>query len=119
WDEDANFSVTEGLRAPLLAGLLKKRRAEGDSGPLLLIAATSREADTLRRALASFVPGAITAEFPAWETLPHERLSPSAETVGRRTQALSLLRQHESEHPLILVASVRAALQPISPHAAE
>ena len=118
-DEDANFAVTEGLRAPLLAGLLKKRRAEGDTGPLLLIAATSREADSLRSALASLVPGAITAEFPAWETLPHERLSPSAETVGRRTQALSLLRGQDADHPLILVASVRAALQPISPHAAD
>ncbi|MCB1272902.1 MAG: transcription-repair coupling factor, partial [Leucobacter sp.] len=50
--------------------------------------------------------------------LPHERLSPSAETVGHRAQALRLLREHDDDRPLILVASVRAALQPISPHAA-
>ncbi|WP_449278217.1 transcription-repair coupling factor [Leucobacter sp. GX24907] len=117
-ESDAEFSAAEPLRAPLIAGLVRRRRENGDTGPLLLIAATSREADLLRSALASLMPEAITAEFPAWETLPHERLSPSAETVGRRSQALSLLRGHTGEVPLILVASVRAALQPVSPHAA-
>ncbi|PRI10633.1 transcription-repair coupling factor [Leucobacter massiliensis] len=118
--EDAEFSVAaEGLRAPLIAGLLRRRREAGDRGALLVVAATSREADALRTALASLMPEAETAEFPAWETLPHERLSPSAETVGRRAAALRLLREHDGSRPLVLVASVRAALQPVSPHAAQ
>ena len=75
---DAEFSVADGLRAPLIAGLIGRRRAAGDRGATLIIAATSREADALRQALASLLPTAQTAEFPAWETLPHERLSPSA-----------------------------------------
>ncbi|QZY52689.1 transcription-repair coupling factor [Leucobacter tenebrionis] len=120
---DAEFSVAEGLRAPLIAGLLRRRLEAGDRGALLVIAATSREADALRSALGSLVPEAVTAEFPAWETLPHERLSPSAETVGRRVAALRLLREHADDahgfRPLIMVASVRAALQPVSPHAAQ
>ena len=114
---DAEFSVSEGLRAPLIAGLVSRRRAAGDRGPLLIIAATSREADALRSSLASLLPDAVTTEFPAWETLPHERLSPSVETVGRRAAALRVLRDHGGDDPLIIVASVRAALQPISPHA--
>ncbi|MCW2287213.1 transcription-repair coupling factor [Leucobacter luti] len=125
-DTDAEFSVPEGLRAPLIAGLVRRRRAAGDRGALLLIAATSREADALRAALASLLPDAVTVEFPAWETLPHERLSPSAETVGRRAAALRLIREQAvaastSEAdlpPLVVVASVRAVLQPVSPHAA-
>ncbi|MGJ0202886.1 transcription-repair coupling factor [Leucobacter sp. gxy201] len=116
--QDADFSVTEGLRAPLVAGLLRRLRGGGDRGALLLIAATSREADALRTAIASILPKADTVEFPAWETLPHERLSPSPETVGRRAQALRMLREHTGERMLVVVASVRAALQPISPHAA-
>ncbi|UOR02705.1 transcription-repair coupling factor [Leucobacter allii] len=121
---DAEFSAAEGLRAPLVAGLLRRRREAGDRGALLVIAATSREADALRSALASLLPEAVTAEFPAWETLPHERLSPSAETVGRRAATLRLLREHGRDAaseapPLVVVASVRAALQPVSPHAAE
>ncbi|WP_420813276.1 transcription-repair coupling factor [Leucobacter triazinivorans] len=107
------------MRAPLIAGLVRRRREAGDRGALLVIAATSREADALRSALGSLLPEAQTAEFPAWETLPHERLSPSAETVGRRAAALRVLREHDGSRPMILVASVRAALQPVSPHAAQ
>ena len=120
---DAEYAVPDGLRAPLIAGLLRRRWESGDRGALLVVAATSREADALRSAIASLVPHAVTAEFPAWETLPHERLSPSAETVGRRAAALRLLRDHaragDDARPLVLLASVRAVLQPVSPHAAE
>lgn len=115
---DAEFSVNDALRPALIAGLVRRRRERGVTGPLLVIAPTSREADALRAALASYLPDAITAEFPAWETLPHERLSPSAETVGRRAEALHTLRSADGARPCILVASVRAALQPVSPHAA-
>ncbi|MBC9926059.1 MULTISPECIES: transcription-repair coupling factor [unclassified Leucobacter] len=116
---DADFSVDEGLRAPLIAGLIGRRRLAGDTGPLLVVAATSREADALREALGSILPDAATVEFPAWETLPHERLSPSAETVGRRSAALRMLREHDgTAAPLLMVASVRAVLQPVSPQVA-
>ena len=83
---------------------------------LLAITATSRESEGLAGALAC-VTDAEIVEFPAWETLPHERLSPSAETVGRRIDALRKLRAWQAEPPersLIIVASVRAALQPLA-----
>lgn len=125
-DESVDFAAAEALRPALIAGLVRRRMQRGSRGSLLLIAATSREADALKTAIASLVPEAITVEFPAWETLPHERLSPSAETVGRRAVALRLLReavtapagQSAPRRPLVLVASVRSALQPVSPHAA-
>lgn len=114
---DAHFSVVEPARAVLLASLLDARRQSlGHDSPLLVIAATSREAEALRHELASLVPEAVSLEFPAWETLPHERLSPSAETVGRRIHALTVLREAltaSPASPVIVVASVRAALQPI------
>lgn len=118
--EDANFSVVEPARAALLATLVERRQRERPgSAVLLVVAATSREADALRAELASMIPDATTLEFPAWETLPHERLSPSAETVGRRINALHSITRYttsrENDHPLIVVASVRAALQPIVP----
>jgi transcription-repair coupling factor (superfamily II helicase) len=94
---------------------------------LLAITATSRESEGLAAALAS-VTDAEIVEFPAWETLPHERLSPSAETVGKRIDALRKLKAWEASGPstdsgpgpvrsrksIILVASVRAALQPLA-----
>ncbi|WP_378147147.1 transcription-repair coupling factor [Cnuibacter sp. UC19_7] len=116
-----DFSAPEGLRVPLLAGLLE-RRAELDlPQALLVVTATGRESEAVRAALASYAPHSDVVEFPAWETLPHERLSPSPEIVGRRIEALRRLRDwadaHErGEHPapLVVVASVRAALQPIA-----
>jgi transcription-repair coupling factor (superfamily II helicase) len=112
-NRSADFSLVEGLRAPLLAGLLGKRE-----GPqvLLAIVSTGREAESLRDAITCFLPGAEVVEFPAWETLPHERLSPSAETVGRRLTALRTLARWDTNRVghLVVVASVRAALQPLA-----
>lgn len=120
FSEDSDFSCREGVRAPLIAGLIRKLRSTGDTGAHLVVTATSREADRVRAELASLIPHATTAEFSAWETLPHERLSPSTETVGKRSKTLRRLREHDSTTgPLIVVASVRAVLQPVSPHAAE
>jgi transcription-repair coupling factor (superfamily II helicase) len=108
----ADFSLVDGLRAPLLAGLLERR---GGPQVLLAITATSRESEGLAAALAS-VTDAEIVDFPAWETLPHERLSPSAETVGKRIDALRKLKawQAAPTESIILVASVRAALQPLA-----
>ena len=111
-----DFSLVEGLRVPLLAGLLERR-----DGPqcLLVIAATGREAEAVQQALACVAPGATILDLPAWETLPHERLSPSAETVGRRIRTLRALAAWEADEDdrrsdLVVVASVRAALQPLA-----
>ena len=115
---DADFSLVDGLRAPVLAGLLS---ASGGPRAMLAITPTSREAETLGRALRSWMPGAAVLELPAWETLPHERLSPSAETVGHRLAALRALREWADapRGPFVLTASVRAALQPLADNLAE
>ncbi|MGX5697221.1 transcription-repair coupling factor [Agromyces soli] len=121
---NADFSAPSGIDAPLLAGLLERRTAAGKAPVLLAITATSREGEALRTSLAPYLPAdAELVEFPAWETLPHERLSPSAETVGRRLHALRRLHERSQpgapRHPLVVVASVRAALQPLADNLAE
>ena len=107
------------LRAPLLAALLEQRDRQDLGRALLVITATGRESEALRENLGCFADDAEIVEFPAWETLPHERLSPSVEIVGRRLYALRRMRDWEaqdaaSRRPLIVVASVRAALQPVA-----
>ena len=117
---DADFSLVEGMRAPLLATLLDERSA-ASAAPgqsLLVVTATSRESEAIRSSLAAYLPAAEILPFPAWETLPHERLSPSAETVGTRLSSLRRLREWaegDRAHHAVLVASVRAALQPLAP----
>jgi transcription-repair coupling factor (superfamily II helicase) len=110
-NRSAEFSLVEGLRAPLIAGLLEKRP---DAQALLAIVSTGRESEALRESLSSVLPHADIIEFPAWETLPHERLSPSSETVGKRIAALRSLAEWDRTRPIVVVASVRAALQPLA-----
>ena len=47
---------------------------------------------TSPRSSATCSPPQTVALYPAWETLPHERLSPRSDTVGRRLAVLRRLR---------------------------
>ena len=67
-------------------------------GPLLVVTATGREADDLTAELRG-VFGDSAALFPSWETLPHERLSPRADTVGARMMVLRRLAHPDDERP--------------------
>ncbi|EFQ83756.1 transcription-repair coupling factor [Aeromicrobium marinum DSM 15272] len=79
---------------------------------VLAVTATAREADDLARVLsASLGPDAVVS-FPAWETLPHERLSPRSDTVGRRLATLRRLVHPVGAPPRVVVAPVRSVLQP-------
>lgn len=111
---DADLGLVDGLDAPALAGLLDKRRAAGHPAALLAVVPTGRRAETLAQALAAYIPDAEVLTFPAWETLPHERLSPSPDTVGQRLGTLRRIAEWSGGSPLVVVASVRAALQPIA-----
>ena len=111
---DADFSLVEGLDTPLLASLIERRRAAGRGGALFVIAPTGRRAESLGPALEALLPGAEVMHFPAWETLPHERLSPSPETVGHRLDVLGRIARWTGEGPLVVTASVRGALQPLA-----
>ena len=115
WSQtDADLGLVDGLDAPALAGLLSRRRDAGHPEALLAVVPTGRRAESLAQALESYIPGAEVLTFPAWETLPHERLSPSPDTVGQRLQTLRRIREWSGDRPLVVVASVRAALQPIA-----
>ncbi|MBD7956897.1 transcription-repair coupling factor [Microbacterium sp. Sa4CUA7] len=116
---DTDFSIVEGLGAPLLAALVERRREAGKPPALLAIAPTGRRAESLGTALGELLPGALVHHFPAWETLPHERLSPSTETVGQRLAVLRAVAAWDGTVPLIVTASVRSAVQPIAGGLAE
>lgn len=92
--------------------------AAGAGRPVLAVVATGRESEDLVQALGSLLGADAVAEFPAWETLPHERLSPRSDTVGRRLAVLRRLAHPSSTDasagPLkVVVAPVRAVLQPL------
>jgi transcription-repair coupling factor (superfamily II helicase) len=85
---------------------------------VLAVTATAREAEDLTTALGSLLPAETVACFPAWETLPHERLSPRSDTSGRRLAVLRRLAHPDSASPrtgplTVVVAPVRSLLQPM------
>ncbi|MEV7778942.1 transcription-repair coupling factor [Kitasatospora sp. NPDC088351] len=93
-------------------------QAAGERGrPVLAVTATGREAEDLAASLRSLLPPDAVAEFPAWETLPHERLSPRSDTVGRRLAVLRRIVHPRADDPAagpvqVVVAPVRSVLQP-------
>ncbi|WP_289019219.1 transcription-repair coupling factor [uncultured Ornithinimicrobium sp.] len=110
-----DVSLAAGAHPALVAAL-----ARADQAPVLAVTATGREADDLVTALGELLPdgGTSVAGFPSWETLPHERLSPRSDTVGRRLATLRRLAHPDPTDPQagpvrVVVASVRALLQPI------
>ena len=117
---DYQISAPTGMRAVLLAemadGLAAQGTEAGSTPVVLAVTATGREAEDLTAALASYLPADSVATFPSWETLPHERLSPRSDTVGRRLSVLRRLAHPETSTaaPLrVVVAPVRAVVQPI------
>ena len=122
-DGQATTLAGEDLVAPpTLRPVLAAALAHGAHGEVprfvLAVTATAREADDLAAALGSFLPPESVAYFPGWETLPHERLSPRADTVGQRIAVLRRLAHPagpgEPNGPLaVVVTPVRSLLQPI------
>ena len=98
------------LRPFLVHGLAESGRF------VLAVTATSREAEDLVADLGALVGRDAVALFPSWETLPHERLSPRSDTVGRRLAVLRRLvhpGHAVADGPLkVLVAPIRSILQP-------
>ncbi|MPZ64410.1 MAG: transcription-repair coupling factor [Pseudonocardiaceae bacterium] len=84
--------------------------------PVLAVTATGREAGELTAELGDLLGDDAVAELPSWETLPHERLSPRADTVGRRLAVLRRLAHPEDDAAddlRVVVATVRSLIQPM------
>jgi transcription-repair coupling factor (superfamily II helicase) len=106
-----DVSGPPGLRPFAIAAVAATGRT------VLAVTATERESQDLVAALGSLLPAEQVVDFPAWETLPHERLSPRADTVGRRLAVLRRLCHPDSSDPTtgsisVVVAPVRSVLQP-------
>jgi transcription-repair coupling factor (superfamily II helicase) len=89
----------------------------GRSRPILAVTPTATDAERLWHDLRCLTdPGAVEL-FPAWDTLPFERVSPEVQTMGQRLKVLWRLGAvaedipSPPEPPSVVVAPVRAVLQ--------
>ncbi len=103
-----------GLEGPVAARPLAVAALAQAGHPVLAVTATGREAAELVAELGDLLGTDVVAELPSWETLPHERLSPRADTVGKRLAVLRRLAHPEEQGPLqVVVATVRSLIQPM------
>src|SRR5690625_3217295 len=111
---ERRVGIPLGVRAALVSAIA---RADDDARrPVVVVTATGREADDAVAALRTFLPEDDVALLPAWETLPHERLSPRSDTVARRIAVFRRLAHPGAGRtgPIkVLVLPVRALLQPV------
>lgn len=105
--------VPEGLDALQIANLaMQAAQAEGDSLPMVLhIARDDRRLDDLEGALKFFAPDVRVIAFPAWDTVPYDRVSPKPDIVARRITALAKLGIGKHKKPTIVLTTINAVLQ--------
>ncbi|HWW44727.1 MAG TPA: CarD family transcriptional regulator, partial [Acidimicrobiia bacterium] len=115
----AVLAVPDAARAFVIAGLVRL----SSRTPFVVAVPTTPDAERLVSDLSSLLEAGESdlppvELFPAWETLPFERVSPNVETMGRRLRVLWRMANpdlHPERLPLVVVAPVRALVQRLAP----
>jgi transcription-repair coupling factor (superfamily II helicase) len=106
------IAVPEPARALFVATLARTSARR----PIVVAVPTGVEAERVAGDLREYLGDDSVELFPAWETLPFERVSPAIETMGRRMRVMWRLRSGGDELPAVIVAPVRALVQRLGPH---
>jgi len=103
--------VPEGVDALVAVSFLK----EGD-GTLLHIARDDARARSFTQVVNAFSPTVETIEFPVWDCLPYDRVSPKTDISAERMDALSRLTTTPAgKTGRIVVTTLNAVLQRVPP----
>ncbi len=106
--------VADGAEGLVLADLARSvaARADAPAVSLCVVCRDGQRLAQLSRALSFFGPDVLVMEFPAWDCLPYDRVSPNASVVAQRMTSLSrLARVKGRDRPSVLLTTVNAALQ--------
>jgi transcription-repair coupling factor (superfamily II helicase) len=106
--------VADGAEGLIVADLARSiaARPQAWTPGLVVVCRDGSRLAQLSRALAFFAPDLLTLEFPAWDCLPYDRVSPHTVTVAQRMATLSgLARAKGPSRPAVLLTTVNAALQ--------
>jgi transcription-repair coupling factor (superfamily II helicase) len=110
------FGAPEGQDARILADLA--REASKSQEIIVHIALDDGRVDTLHDLFQFFAPDVEVIEFPAWDCLPYDRVSPSNDIVARRVSALTQFlswAQDDKYLPRIVILTVNSAVQKVTP----
>ena len=104
--------VPEGYDGQVLGLLAEEASAMlGKPSAILHVARDDRRLEQLEAALAFFSPKVRVITFPAWDTVPYDRIGPNPEIVARRIAALAMLAAAPRKEPTVVLTTVNAILQ--------
>ena len=109
---DYTFSaVAEGYDAFLLRDLLRSSKQD-----ILYIVSDGLSLERTAELLKNVAPDVEVLKFPAWDTVPYDRVSPNAGIVAERVAALGALTLNPNpKKKRIVVASIGAVIQKLPP----
>ncbi|TAL39408.1 MAG: transcription-repair coupling factor, partial [Alphaproteobacteria bacterium] len=93
---------------------MAKLAREGGS-PVLHVASDDLRFEEIAEGLHFFGPDVEVLRFPAWDCLPYDRISPTADVVGERLKTLSRLLHRTDNRPLVVLTTIAAITQRIPP----
>lgn len=103
-------SVCEGYEPFVIEKLVDIHR------PVLYIAGNGMNMAQTAEMLKFMHPEYNIFEFPAWDTVPYDRVSPNGAVMAKRIETLSYLLLHQNEtQPTVILTSVGAVLQKLPP----
>lgn len=104
-------SVPQGYVPFLLADLIKSAKND-----ILYVAGSGSELEEVANVFEYIAPDVEVLRFPAWDTVPYDRVSPSAAVMSVRVETLSKLALGPSgAKPRLIVASIGSTIQKLPP----
>jgi transcription-repair coupling factor (superfamily II helicase) len=114
---EGRFTVSgapEGYDAYLAAEAAKR-----SNGLVLFVVSDDVRASAALEAIAFFAPDVPLLEFPAWDCLPYDRVSPKPDVEATRLATLAALERRKPDSgPAVVVATVNALVQRVPPRKA-
>jgi len=110
--------VADGAEGMVVADLARAVAAgrEPPAVSLLVVCRDGSRMAALARGLSFFAPDVERLEFPAWDCLPYDRVSPHAGVLAQRMTTLSRLANVEArDKPAVVLTTVNAILQRVPP----
>ena len=102
-------SVADGYEAFILQNRVSAEK------PLRYIASNGTNLAQTAHMLSYLNPQLKVMEFPAWDTVPYDRVSPNSTIMAKRIETLSAILFNDGKKPLIIVSSIGAIMQKLPP----
>ncbi|MGX1305741.1 transcription-repair coupling factor (superfamily II helicase) [Amorphus suaedae] len=101
--------VPDGLEGLVLGDIA---RAGGTAPSVLFVARDGQRLQAVQDSLAFFAPDVTVLEFPAWDCMPYDRVSPNPSVQARRMAALArLVSADATDWPKVVLTTANAVVQ--------